>query len=73
MRELPKQCGWAVEMHGDCVLFVSNAQKEFGQNPGAKTQVFTRDQVLAIQKQAYEDGQATAGVINSTVRNLMED
>lgn len=47
MAPLPKQAGWAVEMHGTAVLFASNAEKAAGASPGATTPVFTADQLKA--------------------------
>ena len=45
--QLPKQAGWALEMHGDCVLFASNAEKAQGRSPGATVRVYTEAQCLA--------------------------
>ena len=44
---LPEQAGWAVEMHGECVLFANNAEKASGRSPGANIRVYTETQVLA--------------------------
>jgi hypothetical protein len=60
---LPEQAGWAVEMHGACVLFANNAEKASGRSPGAKTQVFTRNQMRAIFDAAWNArGEADARV-----------
>ncbi len=57
---LPEQAGWAVEMHGACVLFANNAEKAAGRSPGAKTRVYTEAQALAMMR-TYGDAREAAG------------
>ena len=52
---LPKQAGWALEMHGELVLFANNAERERGMSPGATTPVFTADQMLAFRAEGVAE------------------
>jgi len=44
---VPEQAGWALEMHGHCVAFANNAEKERGMSPGCTTRMFTEAQLRA--------------------------
>lgn len=59
---LPEQAGWAVEMHGELVLFANNAERARGFSPGATKQIFTADQMRAYAQAAItaERAKATA-------------
>lgn len=56
---LPEQAGWGVEMHGHIVLFANNTQKANGQSLGARTPLFTADQLDAYARAAI--AKATGG------------
>ena len=55
--EIPPQDGWAVEMHGECVLFCSNGEKAAGSSPGARVRVFSEAKL-----RAYADAYVAAEI-----------
>ena len=65
---LPEQAGWAVEMHGACLLFANNAEKAGGASPGATTRVYTEAQV---QTAVATERERCAKVLDLRASDLM--
>ena len=69
---VPEQAGWALEMHGQCVLFANNSEKANGSSPGATTRIYTEAQMLAAVAEAHRKWDALVASQDAEIERLRE-
>ena len=69
---VPEQAGWALEMHGQCVLFANNSEKANGSSPGATTRIYTEAQMLAAVAEAHRKWDALVASQDAEIERLRD-
>ena len=69
---LPEQAGWALEMHGQCVLFANNTEKARGLSPGATTRIYTEAQMLTAVTDAHNNWDVLVASQDAEIERLRE-